>query len=149
MMKFYPIVAILFSVMAFAHSGQAVPGDIPQWDGKYTSREGAYSSKEMWTKIIPNRESWEFVWKKLGKEKPVAGFDASREMGVFIQAGEYPSYGYVAKVLAAYPKDGKYVVEYGVSAPHSMVPQALTYPWVVAIVPRSDLPVVFKKREIP
>jgi hypothetical protein len=147
-MKTHPVVLFLAGLMALALPGLAAPGgDIPQWNGKYTSSEGAYSSKEMWTKIIPNRESWDFLWKKLEKEKPAA-FDPAREMAVFIQAGQCPSYGYAVKVLAAYPKDGKYVIEYGVTEPHSMVPQALTYPWVVAVLPRSDLPVVFEKREI-
>ena len=61
-----------------------------------------------------------------------------------------PTRGYGVAVKTAYAtNDGRCVVEYVETAPEpgQVVTQALTTPWVVALVPCSKLPVVFKKVE--
>ena len=63
---------------------------------------------------------------------------------IFIAVGERPTGGFKPRVLSAAVRDGKFVVEYmdGKPSPETFVTQALTRPWVIAIVAKTSLPVV-------
>jgi hypothetical protein len=64
-------------------------------------------------------------------------------LAVFISIGERPTGGFKPQIVSASEIDGKYVIVYseGKPSPDSFVTQALTYPWVIAIVPKSELKV--------
>jgi hypothetical protein len=65
---------------------------------------------------------------------------------VAIQLGGRRTGGFSVEVLRTQVQEGKLIVEYRETAPEPgmMVTQELTEPWIVAIIPRSDLPVVFR-----
>lgn len=68
-------------------------------------------------------------------------------MAVYIAIGECPTGSYTPKVISTVAEDGKLVVTYtrGKPSEDTIVQQVVTYPWVVAIIPKSTLPVVFKE----
>ena len=113
-----------------------------QWRGQY---EGG---TEFFAQIITTQERWSRIWGMVNKAEPQK-LDADREMAVFIEIGKRSTGGYRAAVLSATVVDGKLVVEYtdGKPSPDAYVTQAITQPWVIAIVPKSSLPVVYKNVE--
>lgn len=116
-----------------------VPSPIAQWSGQHSGRETAA------TEVLRSAEEWTAFWPKVGDDRPRA-LDVSREMAVAIYLGQKRTGGFSAEVLRTQVQEGKLIVEYRETAPEPgmMVTQELTEPWVVAIVPRSDLPVVFR-----
>jgi|GEM_PF-2564223 len=115
---------------------------LPQWRGQY---EGG---TEFFAQIITTQERWSRIWSMVNRAEPQK-LDAEREMAVFIEIGKRPTGGYKAAVISANVVDGKLVVEYtdGKPSPDAYVTQAVTQPWVIAIVPKSSLPVVYKNVE--
>ena len=87
-------------------------------------------------------DQWQSFWQQVGREPPRV-LDPSAEMAAAIFLGEKNTGGYAADVIGARVREGRLVIDYRESspAPGAMVTQALTSPWVVAIVPRSELPV--------
>ena len=70
-------------------------------------------------------------------------FQPAREQAVAVFLGERRTGGYAVSIESAAPQDGRLVVTYRESTPPrgTMVTQALTSPWALVVVPRSDLPV--------
>lgn len=68
-------------------------------------------------------------------------------MGVMVHFGHRPTGGYRVRVFKTYTEDEHFVIEFTevAPAPDSYVTQAVTQPWVIALVPYHKLPVVFKK----
>jgi len=114
---------------------------LPQWRGQY---EG---DSEFSTQIIKTQESWARCWSRLNRPVPQA-LDDSRQMAVFIAVGERPTGGFKPRVVSATVSEGKLVVVYadGKPSPETFVTQVLTHPWVVAIVPKTSLPVVTQEQ---
>jgi hypothetical protein len=126
-----------------AELAKAVPtaAELPQWRGQ---DEG---DSEFSVQIIKTQESWSRFWSRLNRPMPQA-LDESREMAVFIAVGERPTGGFKPRVVSATVRDGQFVVVYtdGKPSPETFVTQALTHPWVVAIVPKTSLPVVTQEQ---
>jgi hypothetical protein len=80
-------------------------------------------------------------------KNPVAGVDWSREMVVAIFLGIKPTSGYRVAITEARPVEGKLVVAYTERAPGkgAITLQALTAPYALAVVPKSNLPVEWKR----
>ena len=70
-------------------------------------------------------------------------------MAVFISIGERPTGGYQPRVVSATLGDSQFVVVYtdGEPSRDTFVTQALTYPWVVAIVPKTPLTMVTQRQD--
>ncbi|MBK8093925.1 MAG: protease complex subunit PrcB family protein [Verrucomicrobiaceae bacterium] len=110
--------------------------DLPQWRGQQDGG-GDFS-----TRVFSTQADWAGFWLRSGKPAPQA-LDEKREMAVLITLGERPTGGFKPRILSATESDGKYLVVYseGKPGPDTFVTQALTYPWVIAIVPKSSLKV--------
>jgi hypothetical protein len=109
---------------------------IAQWSGPY----GGSSTGGL--RELRTAEQWLAFWQQVGREPPRA-LDTSREMGIALFLGEKTTGGYGAEITGVRVHEGRLVMVYRESspAPDAMVTQALTSPWVVAIVPRSEWPV--------
>jgi len=116
--------------------------ELPQWRGQYDG------DADFSTQLIRTQERWARFWGRLSRPLPQA-IDETREMAVFIAAGQRPTGGFKPRVVSATESDGHLVVTYtdGKPSPDRFVTQVLTHPWVVAIVPKTALPVTFKKVE--
>lgn len=110
--------------------------DLVQWRGQ---NEG---DPDFSSRVVKSQEGWSRLWRQLGRPAPQA-FDERREMAVFIALGTRPTGGFRPQILGAQERDGQWVVVYSEGKPSrdSYVTQALTQPWVVALVPFSSLPV--------
>lgn len=129
------------SAPAPAASGSE-PVKIPQWSGQ----QGGAGSFGVRTLRTP--DAWSAFWRDTGREPP-RPLDPAREMAVILSLGERPTGGYRAEIISAGAEGGEFVIAYREHAPppDAFVTQALTTPWVAAIVPRSDLPVVPRKAD--
>ena len=128
------LACIFFVSLATAEDQK--PPKLPQWHGQ---RDGGV---ELSTKVLKTQASWAAFWKGQGKPMPQE-LDEAHEMAVFISIGERPTGGFKPAVVSTKVSEYKYVVYYseGKPSPDSIVTQALTYPWVIAIVPKSELKV--------
>jgi hypothetical protein len=117
----------------------AAPAEIVQWSGAQSSVTAATQ------RVLRDQAEWHAFWPEVRQTAPRA-FDPAREMAVAVFLGERRSGGYTVRFVSAEPHDGQLVVTYQESAPPpgSMVTQALTYPWTLAVLPRSPLPVRFR-----
>jgi len=115
---------------------------LPQWHGQYEG-DAAFASK-----IIRTKQAWTGFWNSLNKPVPQI-LDEAKEMAVFIAIGERPTGGYKPAVISAKVIDNKMIVEYtdGKPSPDMFVTQVISHPWMVAIIPATQLPLVFKKHE--
>lgn len=89
---------------------------------------------------------WDGFWQQVQRKRPRA-LDPAREMGVVVFLGERNTGGYAVEIASVQPEDRKLIVSYREQTPDPdmMVTQALTTPWAVAIVPRSELPIEPRK----
>ena len=114
-------------------------GGILQWHGSSGGRA------EPGSLVITDQRSWADIWTELKQDPPQPLDD--RHMAVVIFSGIRRTAGYTVTVRGAHEEDGRDVVEYVETGPATgrMAMQVLTHPWVVAILPVSTLPVIFKK----
>lgn len=117
----------------------AAPAELVQWSGAQSSVTTATQ------RVIRDEAAWNAFWPEVRHAAPRA-FDPAREMAVAVFLGERRTGGYAVRIVSAEPRDGQLVVTYQESPPPagSMVTQALTYPWALAVLPRSALPVMFR-----
>jgi hypothetical protein len=138
----YFLALLAFSAVPPGTAAEPTGAVLPQWRGQY---EG---DSEFSVQIIKTQGIWTAVW-RIRLERPVPqSLDESREMAVFITFGERPTGGYRPRVVSATIEDNKLVVIYtdGKPSPETFVTQAITKPWVVAILPKTSLPVVTKEQ---
>jgi hypothetical protein len=123
----------------------ADPGQVrqtlPQWSGA----DGGEAADSAVSTVVRTREDWAQLWRKLDRPMPRA-LEESREMGILISIGERPTGGFSPRVVSATIRRDQLVIIYNEGKPSrdAMVIQALTKPWVVAIVPKTSLPVVIE-----
>jgi hypothetical protein len=131
-----------YGLAAKGHSFATAAAEFPQWHGQYEG-DAAFS-----TQMIKTQVGWSGFWERMRRPAPQA-LDETREMAVYIAVGERRTGGFVPKVISATEQDGKLVIVYtdGAPSPESFVTQVITHPWVIAIVPKSALPVETKKKE--
>lgn len=114
--------------------------EVSQWSGQHSGRDAAA------TEVLRSTDEWNAFWSKIEQPRP-RPLDAAREMAVVIFLGGKRTGGFSAEFIGTRVQDGKYVVEYRETAPEpgTMVTQELTTPWTLAVVPKSDLPVEFRR----
>jgi hypothetical protein len=127
---------MILPIMAALQAG----GAVLQWHGSGGGRD------EPATLVIKDQRSWADIWTELKQDSPQPSLD-DKHMAVAIFSGTKPTAGYTVSVRGAREENGRDVVEYVETgpAPDRMVAQVLTHPWVVAILPATTLPVIFKK----
>lgn len=113
------------------------PAQIEQWSGALGGESTAA------VESLRTAAQWDAFWQKVGWYKPRA-LEPAREMGVAIHLGERRTGGYAAKVIAAAPAGGRVNIEYREVTPEPgrLYTRAPTTPWVVAVVPLSNQPVI-------
>ncbi|MFO1485166.1 MAG: protease complex subunit PrcB family protein [Verrucomicrobiaceae bacterium] len=131
----------IYQLAARGHSFETARAAIPQWRGQY---EG---SPNLSTQLIKTKDQWAASWGSVGRAMP-QGLDETKEMAVYIAVGERRTGGFKPQVISASESDGKFVIVYtdGAPSPDSFVTQVITHPWVIAIVPKSSLPVEMKAK---
>jgi hypothetical protein len=134
------ILCLAFFAACRTQSAPAGPGrsEIAQWSGQ---QGGGETPK---TRVLRTAEQWDGFWQQVEGDRP-RPLDVSREMAVVIELGLKHTGGYSAEILAVRVQNDQLVVEYRERSPEpgEMVTQALTSPWVIAVVPRTDQPVIF------
>jgi hypothetical protein len=107
---------------------------IAQWSGQH----GGPSTPGL--RELRTTDQWLAFWQQVGREPPRV-LDTSAEMAVVIFLGEKNTGGYGAEITGVRVHEGRLVLDYRESspAPDAMVTQALTSPWAVAIISRSEL----------
>lgn len=115
-----------------------------QWSGQH----GGSSTPGV--RELRTTDQWQAFWQQVGREPPRV-LDPEREMAVAIFVGEKNTGGYGAEIVGARVHEGRLVIDYREisPAPDAMVTQALTAPWAVVILPRSELPVTVNKLNPP
>lgn len=119
---------------------KTAPTAPPHWTGYYGGRQ-SFSLLALRT-----ADEWDAFWRQVQRPKPQS-LDTAREMGVAVFLGQRNTGGYGVEILQVKAEGGKLVVEYRETtpSPDMMVTQALTTPWTVVVVPRSDLPLESRK----
>lgn len=114
-----------------------------QWHGS------SYSGSEFGVVKIYTANHWRQFWQYLHREHPV-DFDESRHQAVYIELGVRPTGGYAVEVVRVYEEDKHLVLEYSEHqpAPDQYVTQALTSPWVMVLLPRTDLRVITREASV-
>lgn len=115
-----------------------------QWHGSL------YSGSEFSVAKIYTADRWHQFWLEyLNREQPV-DFDESLHQAVYIKLGVRPTGGYRVEVARVYEEDNQLVLEYveHAPAPDQYVTQALNTPWVMVLLPRTDLRVVTRKASV-
>jgi hypothetical protein len=115
-----------------------------QWHGS------SYSVSEFSVTKIYTADRWRQFWREhLGREQPV-DFDESLHQAVYIELGVRPTGGYAVEVVRVYEEGKNLVLEYveHEPAPEQYVTQAFTTPWVMVLLPRTDLRVVTREASV-
>lgn len=143
--RILPLVVLLAACQA-----QSVPERNPvanapavpsaQWSGQYGGRE------EFAVIALRNPAEWDRFWTQVSRAKPQS-LDVPRQMAVAVFLGQRRTGGYSVEIAGVRNDGTKLLVEFRETTPppDMMVTQALTTPWAVAIVPRSDLPLEPRK----
>jgi hypothetical protein len=143
------IATIMLLVASFAAQAteplQTKPGHshviLGQWHGS------SYSGGEFSVAKIYTADRWRQFWQEyLDREQP-ANFDESLHQAVYIELGVRPTGGYAVEVVRVFEEDKHLVLEYveHQPAPDRYVTQVLTTPWVMVLLPRTELRVVTRK----
>lgn len=129
--------ATLLGVVACA-GGEG--GGMPQW----SAVSGGPAKADRL--VIRSADAWQAWWRDRGREGPHV-LDPAREMAVVVALGERRTGGYRVSILSVVEQRGRLAVRYKVTTPPpgAVVMQMITHPWAAAIVPRSELPVVFQQ----
>ena len=112
-----------------------------QWHGS------SYSQGEFSVTKIYGANHWHHFWREYLERKEPADFDENRHQAVYIELGVRPTGGYAVKVVSVYEEGNQLIVEYTEREPRpdQYVTQALTTPWVMVLLPRTELRVVTRK----
>ncbi len=136
------LIATRLAFSGAARSTKSARSTVPdQWSGAYGD----------WTdyghEIAVDEKDWNEFWHRVNQARPRA-LDAAVNMAVIVHLGERATGGFGIKVTGTYIEDGRLVIECAEVAPgpDRYVTQAFTRPWVIAVVPSTKLPIVFKTR---
>jgi hypothetical protein len=116
--------------------------------------KGAFSGiQEPKQEVIRDKTTWERTWTKHSASSKSAGkmpeIDFSKEMVIFVSLGRKNSGGYSIQVTKAEPMGDKLQITVSRTAPPAgaMTIQALTAPFQIVAVPKSDLSPEFVETE--
>lgn len=114
----------------------AATAELEQWAGHHSGVTVASH------RVLRDTAAWDTFWQEARTPAP-RSFNPDREQAVAVFVGERRTGGYTVRVESAGPEAGRVVVTYRESPPPrgSMVTQALTSPWALVVMPRSELPV--------
>jgi hypothetical protein len=132
---------ILICAFIFVPVGAATSGGNPEtseWSGAFSPYP------EFSAEVIRDARSWSQLWARLHKPPPQA-FDAGRHMALAVYLGLGRTGGYDLAIEPAGRSDtlALFRVRELAPAPDAFVPQVLTNPYRILVVPASSEPVLF------
>lgn len=149
------------SVLGFAAA--ALAGMVPWAEAEEASNvpfvnewKGVHANRETSGQIVArDLKTWQDAWKtmqgnvKPGPDTPQTDFNKNEIIAVFM--GQKPSGGYAVEIVGVEKKTDKLVVKVKESSPppDAMVTMALTSPYHVVEIPRTDLAVEFVNQAAP
>lgn len=92
--------------------------------------------------------AWRALWDGIGRPPPVE-FDASRGIAAAVFLGQRRTGGYGITIESLERRGAFMVVRFKEvrPAPDAMVTQALTSPYLVRLIPKSELPIAFERAD--
>ncbi len=98
---------------------------------------------------VRSAAEWGALWTENGASAPLPAVDFSRETVVGVFLGTPRSAGYGVQIVRAVGNGGALIVEYVETAPSRDIinAQILTAPYHLAVIPKHDGEVAFKKAE--
>ncbi len=132
-------VPLVMSCAAPPPSGGASSAVLAQWSGQQGGSQTAGD------RLLRTAEEWRGVWQQVGREPPRT-LDVARELGVVVFLGQRATGGYSVEIVDVRVQGDNQVVTFRETSPHAggMTTQALTSPWAIAVVTRSDRPTVVR-----
>ena len=117
-------------------AAEAASGELEQWAGQ----QGGITTASH--RVLRDAAAWDAFWPGVQTPAP-RSLDPAREQAVAVFLGERRTGGYNVRIESATAREGRLIVTYRESPPPAgtMVTQALSSPWALVVVPRSDLAV--------
>ena len=102
---------------------------------------------EFETAVVRTAGAWRRLWARLDQEPPAA-LDTTRHMAIAVFLGMRRTGGYGVDIAAVEKAGGRLVIRFSERKPAagSFVPQVLTTPYLIRIMPRHPGEVVFHRR---
>lgn len=127
----------------FREAKASVPTSTP-WRGVVSGMHQPY------TAAIKTAQEWTAFWKthsqSFGTPPALPAVDFSKNMVAVIMMGEQPTTGYGIEIVRTLQTPTVLMVEYRAITPPPGIPQSsvITYPYELRVLPRTDVPVVFR-----
>lgn len=118
----------------------AVPAMAEEWSG-------AHSSHAEFSAVVARTETeWRDLWADLSQSPPAA-LDSENQMGIAVFLGVRRTGGFAVRISAVEDGPVFFIVDVAENKPAegAMVTQALTTPFIIRVVPKSDRPVAFRR----
>lgn len=167
------ILFLLTFTPALNSNAQRIDDFRPPLEEKFLEWQGSYGGlKEPKVMVIKDQDTWDGIYRMISGGGVKLSLDFSHYMVIAIFMGEKRTGGYSVNILRAEEMDGVEVMEYTEKGkgkvrplsqiakkvfvveyeeispgPNSLITMAITSPYHIKAVRRSDLPVVFVKYE--
>ena len=140
------ISAAVLAILLLVAGCAGVPAANAQED---TEWRGSRGGKVAFSVVVARTASvWWDLWDGIGRPPPQE-LDANREIAVAIFLGQRRTGGFGVTIESVELRDGFMVVRFQETRPgaDSMVSQALTSPYLVRLIPKTDFPVAFESAD--
>ena len=114
-----------------------------------TEWRGSRGGKEAFTVVVARTPSaWRALWDGIGRPPPVE-FDASRGIAAAVFLGQRRTGGYAIAIESVERRGAFMVVRFQEvrPAPDAMVTMALTSPYLIRMIPKTELPIAFERAD--
>lgn len=114
-----------------------------------TEWRGGQGGKEVFSVVVArNPAAWNALWAGIGRPPP-AEFDASREIAAALFLGRRRTGGYGITIESVRRRGAFMVVRFQEvrPAPDAMVTQALTSPYLVRLIPKTEFPIAVERAD--
>lgn len=114
-----------------------------------TEWRGSRGGKAAFSVVVARTSSaWDTLWDGIGSPPP-REIDSNLEIAVAIFLGQRRTGGYGVTTESVERRDGFMVVRFQETrpAPDAMVTMALTSPYLVRLIPKTDLPIAFESAD--
>ena len=138
---------LLIPILSLWLAGQAFAADIETTTPSAPTRlwRGIQSGPAVGGSMVIHTEAgWNELWNQIGRGAPLPFFDPEQDVAIAIFLGQRPTAGYDIHMAGTESRDGfLHVIYEEISPPAGApVPQILTTPYLLFIIPRPDLPLL-------
>lgn len=135
---------LLAGLLAFASIPAAATPETPlvSWGGEYAD------DRSPGAMVIRDADDWTMLWRRMLRANPPRPIPPGH-VGLVIRLGPRRTGGYGLEILDHASRECAYYVTYAEHAPGpgAFVTQAFTQPWVIALIPAGEQPVVLEREE--